>query len=184
MIYKLQPFSTTKELGKEYNAHVSIIPNSDDWAMILDYDCMILCPETFQVIENAIEAYPDTAIFGAYTNRVQYAHQRLAPMSDNDSIRYHLNIARARAKQFPFECEPAKTIAGFFMLFKKSYWENVPFQDDIINEYGYLFDRHFCLHARKNNLPIRIIKGAYVWHTYRIDKNYRDQSHLKVTQNV
>lgn len=177
--YKFQPFSTTKEIGNELNAHCAMVPNSDDWILILDYDCMILTPATYQVIENAIAQYPDTAVFGAYTNRVAYHHQRLAPMSDNDSIQYHINIAKEMAEKFPFECEPAKNVAGFFMLFRKSYWEKWPFQDKIINEFGYLFDRHFCLHARRNNLPIRIIKGAYVWHSYRIDKNYRDKSHLK-----
>lgn len=181
MIYKVQPFSTSKELGKEYNAHCALVPNPDDWILLLDYDCMILCPETYQVIENSINHYPDTALFGAFTNRVAYHHQRITPISENDSIRHHIKIAKERAAQFPFECEPAKSIAGFFMLFKKSYWESNPFQDNIINEFGYLFDRHFCLHARRNNLPIRVIKGAYVWHTYRIDKNYRDMSHLKVT---
>lgn len=179
MISYIQPFSTEKKLGEVYNQQCSDC--STEYICVQDYDCMVLCPETFQVIENAVKAYPDTAIFGAYTNRVQYAHQRLTPMSENDSIRYHLNIARARAKEFPFECEQVKTVAGFFMLFKKSYWEQSPFQESIINEYGYLFDRHFCLHARRSNLPIRIIKGAYVFHSYRIDKNYRDQSHLKVT---
>src|SRR5687768_4197419 len=57
MLYKFQPFSTTKDLGKEYNSHCQLVPNSDDWILILDYDCMILCGETYQVIENAIHAY-------------------------------------------------------------------------------------------------------------------------------
>jgi GT2 family glycosyltransferase len=177
--YKFQPFSTTKDLGKEYNAHCQLVPNSGDWILILDYDCMILCADTYHVIENAIQAYPDTAVFGALTNRVAYHHQRISPMSDNDSIKHHIQIAKERAKLYPSECEPVKNVAGFFMLFRKSYWENVPFQDKIVNEFGYLFDRHFCLQARKSNLPIRLIKGAYVWHSYRIDKNYRDRSHLQ-----
>lgn len=85
-------------------------------------------------------------------------------MSDNDSIKHHIQIAKDRAKEFPSECEIVKNIAGFFMLFRKSYWEENPFQDNIVNEFGYLFDRHFCLKARRSNLPIRVIKGAYVAH--------------------
>jgi GT2 family glycosyltransferase len=179
MIYYIKPFSVDKNLGEVYNKQCSIIPNSEDWICLQDYDCMVLCVETFKVIEAAIERYPDTAVFGALTNRVAYHHQRLHPMSENDSIKHHIQIAKERAKLFPSECEPVKNVAGFFMLFRKSYWENVPFQDRIVNEFGYLFDRHFCLQARKSNLPIRLIKGAYVWHTYRIDKNYRDRSHLQ-----
>lgn len=58
MLYKLQPFSTSKELGREYNKHVAMVPNPDDFVLILDYDCMILTTETYTVIEAAIERYP------------------------------------------------------------------------------------------------------------------------------
>lgn len=176
MISYIKPFSTSKNLGEVYNKQVSDC--STEWICVMDWDCMVLTLETFQVIENAVANYQDTAVFGCFVNRVAYHHQRIAPMSENDSILYHMRIAKDRAKQFPTECEITKNVAGFFMLFKKSYWEKWPFQDKIINEFGFLFDRHFCLYARRNNLPIRLIKGAYVWHSYRLDKNYRDKSHL------
>jgi len=65
MIYRFQPFSTTKDLGIEYNAHCSLVPNPEDWIMITDYDAMILSPLTYKVIDKAIENNPDALIFGA-----------------------------------------------------------------------------------------------------------------------
>src|SRR5688572_5395349 len=81
-LYKFQPFATDKQIGREYNGHCQLVPNNDDWILILDYDCQILCPQTYQVIENAIKRYPDTAIFGALCNRVAYSHQRIMKSPD------------------------------------------------------------------------------------------------------
>lgn len=176
MIYKFQPFSVTKELGKEYNAHCAIVPKDDDWILILDYDCCIINPVVYTVINTAIATYPDTEIFGAMTNRVNYARQRISPfMGDNFDMKYHFNKAAEVAAQYPKECDDTPTVAGFFLLFRKAYWNKCKFQDKIINSDLTLFDYHFCQKARK----IRIIKGAYVFHGYRIwKKDWRGQDHL------
>jgi GT2 family glycosyltransferase len=180
-IWKFQPFSTTKELGKEFNGHCALVPGPDDWILILDYDAMILAPEAYTVIEKAIERYPDTVIFGARCNRISYPFQRLLDQPDqNDSIRHHLQIARRLAEDYSDgECQDARTVAGFFLLFRKSYWEKSPFQDGIFDANGNLFDYNFCRMAMKEGWPVRIIQGAYLWHTYRLEKDYRDQSHLR-----
>lgn len=178
MIYKFQPFSTTKDLGKEYNAHCSIVPNDDDWILILDYDTCIINPVTYQVVENAIARYPDTQIFGAMTNRVGYDRQRLQlEMDDNFDMLYHYNKAAERAVRFPDECFNVRGLAGFFMLFRKRYWNRHPFQEDIVNHDGTTFDYHFERHADIK----RVIKGAYVFHGYRIwrGNNYMGTNHLK-----
>lgn len=182
MIYKFQPFSTTKHLGREFNAHCAMVPNAEDWILILDYDCMILCPQTYHVIERAIERYPDTAIFGAMTNRVGYSFQCQSGQVDyNTNIKDHHRISQQLANEFQNgECRPARTIAGFFLLFRKSYWMESPFQADIIDGRGMFFDASFCKHAQARRLPIRIIKGAYLFHWYRFEKeNYLDKSHLR-----
>lgn len=182
MIYKFQPFATDKLIGREYNAHCSLVPNDDDFILILDYDCQILCHQTYQVIENAIKRYPDTAIFGALCNRVAYSHQRITASPDpNDRMKDHIRTAIEFAEQFPGgESVPARTVAGFFMLFRKSYWKESPFQEKIYDKTGNLFDYTFCRHAMKNKLPIRVIRGVYVWHSYRLlADSYKNTSHLR-----
>lgn len=182
-VFFFKPFSIDKKIGEVYNSHCSIVPNSEDWICIMDYDSMILCPETFQVIESAINRYPETAIFGAMTNRIGYSHQRRLPHMDvNANMREHTQISIDLAIQFKDgECFETKIgVAGFFMLFRKSYWEKSPFQSEIFDQKRNLFDYNFCRYAIKNGLPVRVIKGAYLWHSYRILKeSYKDTSHLK-----
>lgn len=184
-IYKFQPFSTTKELGAEYNAHCQLVPNDDDWILILDWDVMLLLPCQYELMESAIKLYPDTDIFGAWTNRIGYQHQRLnlttrrfeSGQNKNVNISDHIATAIYMWRQWPKgQCHDAPTIAGFFMLFKKSYWLKNKFQNEIINARGRLFDKQFCQSAKH----MRIISGLYVFHQYRITQdNWRDQSHLK-----
>lgn len=176
MIYRFQPFSITKELGKEYNAHCSAVPNPDDWILITDYDTLFLTTKTFDVINTAIARYPYTEIFGAVTNRVGYSFQRITrEQSENDSILYHMAIAEDRARVFADgRAYTTYQVGGFFLLFRKSYWMKSPFQDTIVDKNGKFFDYNFCLKAKR----MRIILGAYLWHTYRLGKDHKDKSHL------
>lgn len=179
-IFKFQPFSTTKELGKEYNAHCTLVPDPEDWILILDHDAQIMVPEAYQVIENAITKYPGTAIFSALTNRVGYPQQcYVGQISDNDSYLHHRAIAAHMAEKFKDgTCQEAFTVAGFLLLFKKSFWLKNPFQENIISPEGLYFDKAFCMYAKNNGMKIRIINGVYVFHAYRIHKDRYDKSHL------
>jgi hypothetical protein len=180
VIYKFQPFAVNKKnFGREYNAHCAAVPNADDWILILDYDCMILSRMAYEVIERAIERYPDTDIFGAMCNRVGYSFQRLTEKPDeNDSIKHHTRIADEMAVRYhDGQCKESHSVAGFFLLFRKSYWMNNPFQEHIIDARGNLFDYNFCRGAKR----VRIIKGVYCWHSYRImQENYFVKDHLKI----
>ena len=180
MIYTVQPFSVDKKkFGEVYNAHIAPLPD-DCWVLVLDADCQIMMPEiAYKSIYKAIEKYPDTAVFGAMTNRVNYMHQcYLEEISPNDSYLFHYAIAQRLAAQWPNgESKIALTVAGFFMLFKKSYWKESKFQDEIVQD-NLFFDRAFCLHAHAKRMPMRIIRGVYVWHAYRIHKDVNDKTHL------
>jgi len=184
VIYTFQPFSLDKNThGDTLNAHCEIVPNDEDWILLLDYDAMILTPKTYQVIHKAIENNPDAKIFGAMTNRIGLHSQLLGKEPDqNDSIKRHITIAEKLADQFPNgETKPGMVCAGFFMLFRKAYWKEVGgFQKAIQNEHGLLFDLAFSRPAKENN-GVKIIKGAYIWHSYRIMKgaNWANKDHLK-----
>jgi GT2 family glycosyltransferase len=114
-------------------------------------------------------------------NRIAYPYQRIQPAPDeHDGSRHHLSIARFLADKYhDGECADARTVAGFCLIFQKSYWEQSPFQAGIFDENGNLFDYNFCRLAMKSGWPIRIIKGVYMFHVYRIDKDFKDKSHLK-----
>lgn len=185
VIWKFQPFTTDKsKFGIEYNSHISLVPNSEDWILLLDYDCMILTPKTYEVIEAAIRRYPETLVFGAMTNRVGVSYQRLtgAVIDENDSIRHHIKIAEQQAEKYKDgDCKQnVKFCAGFFLLFRKSYWEKHKFQERIIDKRGAFFDYNFTRPAGNVKGGVKIIRGAYVFHSYRLNKsNIKDKSHLK-----
>jgi hypothetical protein len=180
MIYRFQPFSTNKKLGEVYNGHCALVPNDDDWIQIMDWDAMLLTRDGYQIIDKAIARYPDTDIFGAVTNRVGYSYQRYQGIvSEDDSIKNHVRIADELSRQYSNgECDDIFSVAGFFMLFKKSYWKQHPFIETIINKGGMTFDRAFC-RSTKN---IKLIKGLYVFHQYRLLTGRKNIDHLKSTE--
>lgn len=182
IIYRFQPFACDKELGREYNGHCSLVPNDDNWIMILDWDCYILDISSYHVIDKAIEKYPETEIFGAYTNRVGYNWQlgpdnnKIYEQSLNYDMAFHKKLAKAYAsKRADGSCLPIPTVAGFFMLFRKKYWKQNPFQEKIMTDRGRTFDKQFC----KGATDMKVIQGLYVFHQYRMDKDILDRSHLK-----
>ncbi len=178
MIYKFKPFSTSKKLGQEYNAHCALVPNDDDWIAIMDYDCMMLTPSTWAIIEKAVLKYPDTTIFGAVTNRVGLSYQRAGLFTEQRIIEHHTHAEKLAADYPNGECKDARFVAGFFLMFKKSYWAKHPFAETIMDHRGNLFDYTFCRPAMKTG-KIRVILGAYFLHYYRMHKDSTDQSHLK-----
>jgi len=177
-IFRIQPFCTDpNQFGRVLNDHCAASPY--EWIQLLDQDAMILCKDSNRVIENAIINYPDTDIFGAYTNRSGYLWQieerweTTAPdlfRSGDiwDQIVYAKHLC---SKQL---CADIPMVAGFYMLFKKSYWEKNKFQEKVIDGKK-TFDKMFCKGAK----TMRIINGLYVFHIYRMGKEVSDDSHLR-----
>lgn len=185
MIYKFQPFSTDKQFGNEVNKHCALVPNDDDWILLLDYDAMVLHTSAYELMEKAIVENPHIEIFGANTNRVGHAFHRtgehqVGPDPDAD-IRQHIRIAQTLAERFSNgEVEEIPTCAGFFMLFRKSYWQANKFIPTIVGEHGKYFDYHFCYAASKRRTIAKIL-GVYVWHTYRLQygEDWTNDKHLR-----
>jgi len=180
-IFRIQPFCTDpNQFGRVLNDHCAASPY--EWIQLMDQDAMLLDHiEANKVMEQAIIKYPDTDIFGAYTNRCGYLWQMTDDweesnheMLDTDRIEF-LNVlaARTRIMNGP-SCKHIPSVAGFFMLFKKSYWEKNRFQDKVI-EGKKTFDKMFCSNAN----IMRLIKGVYVYHRYRQGKDISDDSHLR-----
>lgn len=181
MIYTVKPYAPNKtKFGEVYNAHCAMVPDGN-WILVMDSDCMLTVPQVaYRLMEIAIDKYPDTAIFGAVTNRVGYKEQcYLEEISEDDRYLNHKQLGLALAVQWWMgECRPILSVAGFFLLFRKEYWEASPFQAEIINKDGLCFDRAFCLHAKANRMKMRIIRGVYVFHDYRMGNDIYDKKHL------
>jgi hypothetical protein len=178
-IFYFTPADPNKKIGKVYNAHCESVPNNEDWICIRDGDTMFLTSNWSEIITEAVKRYPDTSLFGCYTNRIGLDYQLTEHgFSENPDIKHHAKIARERWEKYGSECvEINKPVAGMFMLFKRSVWTRVPFKDELVINNKF-FDWDFGERVIKLGGTVRLIKGLYLMHYYRFDKGRQDKSHL------
>lgn len=163
MIWYLQPYSISRNIGAEYNRQIALLPD-DAIICILDHDFCFLLPDTKKQIEEiAIKGEYD--LYGCMTNRVSLPHQlHGGKISDDADIRNHTRIAQQIQDELYGICEPTNYyIAGFFMLFRKSVWHKV----GGFVEKSYSFDRVFSGQVKNK----AIMQGVYGFHCYRLLSN-------------
>ena len=179
-IYYINPYSLTRHYGKELNKHIKCFPK-DSWIVVTDHDVMFLTPGAGITISNAIVNYPDTELFTCEVNRLgQGARCYNKAINNDDSIRNHIQIATT-IEYWNQDCEDTiGHLAGFFWCFPKRVWENNKFDDLLIidKKLGNLqsFDVRWTNEIKGKK---RIIKGLYVWHSYRINKHILETDHLE-----
>jgi hypothetical protein len=179
-VYYFTPGDPHKRIGKVYNSHCESVPNNHDWICVRDGDTMFLTSNWSQVIQDVIKRYPDTALFGCYTNRVGLKYQLTEEegFSDNPDIAHHAAIARARWEKYGTECvEIDKPVAGMFMLFPRWIWTKAPFKDKLVLKNKF-FDWDFGERIIQLGGKVRLIKGLYLMHYYRMHTGREDKSHL------
>lgn len=177
MIHLRTPFRIDKNLGAAYNDAFDNIPD-DDWVCLMDHDILFLTPDAVNIMYGYIERYPDAGVITCLTNRVSprskgqlYGGQ----VSENDSIRFHMDIAE-KVKSNLYEVNHInEDISGFLMLVKKSTWNRVKFDDDRL---CLGVDTNFGRRILAAGLSILCMRGLYVWHNYRLVTGIKDKSHL------
>lgn len=200
-IWDICPFSSKKELGKCHNEFIALIPK-DDYVLIRDPDTMYLHPHQRTWIEEIVNKHGDKwDLLGCMTNRVgvyeqvqrQITHiwcsekgERIDfhpdTMFDVKDMNAHMGVASALLsyfeQSFPFDkpeyIKETSIIAGFFMLFKRSLWDKIKFEE------GIDFDIKFCNAVKKSGGRIGIMQGIYLWHSYRLlsDNPTKYKKHL------
>ena len=177
-LHHIIPFSLKKNLGKAYNEAMALIPDGD-WALITDYDVLILTPETIPLIYKYIEKYPDTGMFISLTNRIGSCSKSIQCLdgiiSDDTNILNHINKAKALQEK-PIRATRVRTIgSGFLMVISKDTWNRVKFSEDRL---CLGVDNDIFSSMMGASLPIRKMESVYVFHTYRLDKGIKNKSHL------
>lgn len=182
MLYFFTPFSFEKKLFEAYDRYISLLPNNNDWACITDGDTAFLLADFGFHIQEYINKYPETELFTCYASRCFYTYQVPNQVNQqNDSIRYHYQQAVTHHTHQYLEIKDLHSpIAGHLFVIKKSTWlairENV---------------KRICLHetiegvdtaisnaiiARKQ--PIRLMKGIYLLHYFRLVGGVDNKKHL------
>lgn len=174
-LHLVTPYSQTKNLGEAYNDAMRLIPDSDV-ACIMDYDTMLLLPDTVRHIYEYATQYQNS-LLTCYTNRIHKLSPQLynGVQSESDSVREHIKIAE-HCKQDLYSVKQIDILSGFLMVIPKSLWDQHKF-----SEAGGLLgvDSNYRERLNANGISILLMKGLYVWHTYRLMTNVKDKSHLQ-----
>jgi len=176
----IAPYSIEKNFGKAINVQVSLIPD-EDWVAVLDGDAMFLTPDWGQQVSDVVNKYHNKySLIGCMTNRLGRNIQRhKGEFSNNFDIKHHYDIAVSlRDENYGIvkDITDRKKIAGMFMLFPKSLWNTIKFEENTSN-----FDDLFSAAVIKNKGRLGLMTGLYMFHCYRIwsDRPKWDDEHLK-----
>lgn len=165
-IHYISPFRQDKNIGKSINeAVINLTADLDDWIIHLDHDVLFLLPDTKAQIERILLS-TEFDVLSCMTNRIRSKEQLInGHFSDDDRVREHIHIAEICRTLSGDEVVPAKGVMAAFMLcFRISAWQKVGgFVEGPIN-----FDTVFNVTCRDAGLKIGLMKGVYVFHSYRL----------------
>lgn len=174
----IQPYATDMNIGREYNIACSRVPD-DEWICITDQDVCFLHPKTKAQIQDIVEKHGNFfSLLGCMTNRVGLGYQLAGKgFFDQKDMGFHIGQAEYFHKDYYGEVQSLnRVIAGFLMLFPKKVWNYVKFEENSI-----YFDQKFSTDVMAKGGKIGLMKGVYVWHSYRLGqpnpRKYTD--HLK-----
>lgn len=181
-IFYVQTYDYDVNIGRGYNEHIKCLPD-DAWICINDSDSLYLNPKFGHQLSDIINKHGDEyALLGCVTNRLGGLHQVFEGKFSNDfDVKNHYQIAEKLYKDHYDEVQETSGVAGLLMLFKKSTWLDVGgFQENNI-----ACDTAFNKAIIDRKLgKIGIMKGVYLFHSYRIWQNnhimaWHDVKHLQ-----
>lgn len=169
------PFSLDKDLGKAYNEAMSRV--TDEYCILMDYDAMILTPNTLPLVDRYVKAYPHAAILTGWASRAHPSSSQKYRFDNQGNVLQAINEAE-RLEKMPMKVrEINKNLTGFFMVIKRSTWEKYKFKEGI----GCLgVDTDYWQQLIAVGEKIYLMETVLVWHTYRLKNGIRDKSHLLV----
>lgn len=166
-VWYFTPYNTEKNFGKEINDYCALVPDGD-WICIMDGDCMFLTPDWGRHIEDVVGCgLYDFDLYGCYTNRLGRPFQILnAGLYDNHDVKKHYELAVEQRDKYYGQVEDItrlKHVAGLFMLFPKTLWNEIKFEENTR-----FFDDRFSRAVIKSGGKLGLLKGLYIYHQYRI----------------
>ena len=183
MIYTFIPYSIRKDLGGEYNKFMRLLPNDNDFAALLDHDCMFTDYDWYKRLEDYIRIYPECGCFVARANRLGCLWQRTFNEGSkewkNNNIAFHRRYSKKLIKKHPqvldvSEVDPGDVMGGVLIMIKKSLWRKaLGFKAGEI--LGVDNDMHWRLQKLKEK--VYMMESIYLYHWYR-GGNREDKSHL------
>jgi len=186
MLYNFTPYCPKgegKNLGLYYNKYMELLPNDEDWGILMDHDIMFTTYDWYNQINDIINKYDgvleDLGMLTVVTNRIGQPNQLINDINlrRSNDIQIHRNYGQQlynekydKIKIF----ENKGGLSGLVMIMKKSVWkESGGFMENGI--LGVDNNMHSKLINKKKD--VYIMEGVYVYHWYR-NNNFNDKKHL------
>lgn len=170
MIKYFIPYSTEKNIGKEYNESMSLLPNDEDWGVFLDGDAMFTVHNWGHHISACIEANPEYKLFTCVTNRVGTQYQCVDQMWNEEKVSSHWEKGLELQSEKGIDvidithCSP---LSGVLIAVQKKIWKEV----GGFSENGMLgVDNSIHYNVRDNGYKVGLMEGVYALHYYRNGK--------------
>ncbi len=132
MIHYFVPYSR-EGLGKAYNNACRIVPDGD-WICLMDADVMLFPSNFGDIVEDAITRDPEVDVWTCMVTRVSCNEKAVCPGGKRDEDRDLHSLKQkamnqAKEKAGVVSRLEARTLAGYFLLFRKEFWEKHPFPE-------------------------------------------------------
>lgn len=182
MIYFFTPYSFEKKLFEAYDSYINLLPGENDWACLTDGDACFFENNFGHQIQEYINKYPDTGIFTSYASRCGYKFMVPEGIDqNNDSIKYHRSQSQEIYKKFDgLAKEINDHISGHLICVKKSTWQLIRSELFKVCDGANLLgvDTQISNLILGHGLKIRLMRGIYLFHYYRLTEGKEYKEHL------
>lgn len=165
MIFHITPY-LSGDIGRGINETIDALPE-DSWIALRDIDTMFLLPEQPMWLEAIVKSDPEFDLIGVSCNRLGSTYQLYENQrSDDPDITHHINKAKIARDTWGNQIEEVPdgvVLAGFFLLFRKSLWNEIKFEERSIQ-----FDIIFSKVLHEKGKKLGLMRGIYLFHTYRL----------------
>jgi len=181
-VYHITPY-LTGDIGKAINQSIQPLPE-DAWICLRDTDTMFLTPQQGAWVELVARSNPPFDLIGCSTNRLASGYQLFDGIcSDVTDISEHQRKAFEAIQKYGLEIEEVPNgtpLAGMFMLFRKSLWNEFKFEERSVQ-----FDLILSDALHKAGKRLGILRGLYLFHLYRLgaDNPAKATAHLAHCQD-
>lgn len=184
MIHFSTPYAADKNFFEAICREFEKIGNKSDWLVLMDGDVMLLQPDFGEQLQEYIDRFPDTGMFTCYASRCSYGYQ-VPPGVDqeNPNMLYHKMISDKCRDMYQGTVKEIETrIAGHLMMIKKSTWTAIlpELRSRILRKNKKVLgvDTQITWAILKSGRSVRLMKGVYVLHYFRLLEGRNTKTHL------
>lgn len=161
-----------ENFAESCNRFMEMVPNDEDFGIILDHDAMFTTTTWMKQIQEAVSRYPQANAFCAITNRIysKFLWANAEIDKNSNDIAYHRSRGKEIAMAHGSDCALAPQVSkenrgwgGYFMMLRKRTWREIGgFRIDKAG--GTDWNSHADL--QKIGEDVYVLQGVYLYHWY------------------